>query len=180
MKKDVFINELPAPLPILKGWELLSGICLIFALILWGVTMLRPQMDERIYARFRNLPKATFLEHKDSSLLFLNEACTAFNNKSYNKALQLFKKDTSTAFLYEKELFSGICLLELNKPEEAIPKLKTLKQNKIAEKYREEATWYLALAYLRAHKRNLCKTTLHEIENSPKKVIVEIILKKID
>ena len=177
MKKDIFSKEPAFMLPTLHwaGWLLVAA--LLASLIGGVIFMLRPQMDERIYARYRNIPKATFLENQEARFQLLQEASSAFNAKNYSKALRLFEQDSSVEFHYEKQLFSGICLLELNRAEAVISSFQKAKEQHLPSYINKEITWYLALAYLRNHQRDLCINTLLEIVDEPRKSESQNVLK---
>lgn len=177
MKKDVFAKEPAFKLPPLHwaGWLLVTA--LVASLIGGVVFMLRPQMDERIYARYRNIPQATFLENQGERFPLLQEASIAFNTKNYSKALRLFEQDSSVEFRYEKQLFSGICLLELNNSEAVIASFKKAKEQHLPPYIDKEITWYLALAYLRNHQRDLCSNTLLELIDEPRKSEAQNVIK---
>jgi tetratricopeptide (TPR) repeat protein len=169
MNKAVFSKDLPFTFPIIhwSGWLLLVGF--VFYLIVGVIAMLRPQMDERLYARYRNIPQADFLDGQDSLFPILKKACLAFNTKNYNKALSLFEQDSSAFFIPEKRLFSGICLLEQNQLEEASATFQEMKIMNLPPNYQMDANWYLALSHLRNHQRSLCENTLQEIVGEPRK-----------
>ncbi len=169
MKKAVFSKEPPFTFPTThwSKWLLVTGF--FFSLIVGVVYMLRPQMDERLYARYRNIPQADFLAGQDTLFPLLKEACLAFNTKNYSKALSLFEQDGSTLFIPEKQLFSGICLLELNQLDKAIITFQEMKSMNLSLNYQMDTSWFLALSYLRKHQRSLCKNTLLEIIAEPRK-----------
>ena len=128
------------------------GVIALAAGVMAGtVWILRPQMDERLYAKYRNLPQAQFLSPGDTSLA---EACAAHNLKQYTKALPLFQRDTQAKYTTETRFFSAICLLELNKMKEAEALLEPIATSNHA--LQPEALWYLALSHLRRHDRKGC------------------------
>ena len=137
----------------------LGVITLAVGVMAGTVWMLRPQMDERLYAKYRNLPQVQFLLPGDTSL---SEACTAHNLKQYTKALPLFQRDTQTKYATETRFFSAICLLELNKMTEAEALLAPIATSN--HPLQSEALWYIALSHLRRHDRKGCLKYLHELE----------------
>lgn len=153
----------PAPLPRFRWWMALLGLLFTAVVVAGVVRMLRPQMDERLYARFRNLPKAQFLTPADSSRSALFQACEAYNLKRYSRAVPLFLSDTSQAYALERRFFRGICLMELEKLQEAEALFKEVRALSAAGSYWKECDWYLALCYLRGHKRGRCIEKLREI-----------------
>lgn len=136
----------------------LGFIALAAGVMAGTVWMLRPQMDERLYAKYRNLPQAQFLLPGDTSLA---EACAAHNLKQYTKALPLFQRDTQTKYATETRFFSAICLLELNKMKEAEALLEPIAISN--HPFQPEALWYMALSHLRRHDRKGCLKYLHEV-----------------
>jgi hypothetical protein len=136
------------------------GVIALAAGVMAGtVWMLRPQMDERLYAKYRNLPQAQFLLTGDTSLA---EACAAHNLKQYTKALPLFQRDTQTKYATETRFFSAICLLELNKMKEAEALLTPIVESN--HPLQPESLWYTALSHLRRHDRKGCLLYLKEVE----------------
>lgn len=169
----------PAPLPRFPIWTwpiLLVAVGLALAGI---VRLLRPQMDERIYARFRTLPQAQFLP-ADAPDGPLKSACAAYNVKAYSKALQLFRQDTQSRYTVERQLYSGICLLELNDTKAAGAQLEALLRANPESPLRDEMLFYQGLCHLRAHRRGACREALLQVTpGSPRQTAIHHVLDKI-
>jgi len=75
------------------------------------------------------------------------KAFTAYEDENYRLALELFKELQQKHADSYIDFYKGIVLMQLNKPEEAIPVLESY----IASngELKDRATWYLALAYLK-------------------------------
>lgn len=152
-----------APLPRIRWW--MWGLIALFSvLVIAGVVrMLRPQMDERLYARYRNLPQAHFMTPADSACSNLSAACAAFNLKQYTKALPLFEADNCPGYTEEKRLFVALCHLELNRMKEAEAQLALILDQGAQHPLHTEALWYTALSHLRRHDRAGYETFLRAV-----------------
>lgn len=167
---DPFVSVPPAPLPQWPAWKWLLVALLSVAIVPVTVRMLRPQMDERLYAKYRNLPQAVFLKENDHPLA---EACAAFNLKQYTRALPLFERDTHAAYALEKQFFSGLCLLELNKMKPAEERLRpVLNSNHPLNK---EAIFYTALSQLRRHDRKGALALLQQLDGTDMRHSPEVL-----
>ena len=141
-------------------WAIAAGVAGLVAAWL----LLRPAGSEDLYARYRNFDEASFtLMGNDSAQQSRQIAAEAFNNKDYataSKALQAYLQTHPDEL--ELQLYSGFCFLELgqyNKAISAFQKIRATPNNAWAE----EATWYLALTYLRQNNRDQCAKTLRSI-----------------
>ncbi len=155
---DPFAAQPAQPLPRWGIWGWTIVVALGLGVVLATVPMLRKQMDERLYAKFRNLPQAKFLPEGQQHPL--RAACDAYNLKQYTKALPLFDNNTDTVFVIEKQFFSALCLLELNKMPKAEQRLQPIAQGQ--HPLRQEALWYTALSHIRRHDRKGGLRLLHQ------------------
>jgi predicted Zn-dependent protease len=175
---DPFLEEPFMPRWSVPWWAwILAGVGVILV-IAGTVWMLRPQMDERLYARYRKLPEAAFVPPGDAVYQELAAASLLFNQKKYTKALVQFAGDTAQLYKGEVQLFQGICLLELNQMKEAealfLPLISP--QNKL----KEEAMWYTALSRLRRHDRKGCREILLDITfQNPRYAQAQSLLQRI-
>lgn len=158
---DPFLDE-----PFMSRWNMAwwGWVLLVVAAVLviaGTVKMLRPQMDERLYARFRKLPEAAFVVPADSCCSDIADACQLYNQKKYTKALAAFQQSAPNRFASEIMLYKGICLLELNQMQPAESMLAPLAgQSSFSGK---EADWYIALSRLRRHDREGCLSVLRQM-----------------
>ena len=77
----------------------------------------------------------------------------AYQNKDYATALQRFKVMSQVDENYL--IYKAICLLETDKTKDAISLLEELVGNGEGTEYYQQACWYLALAYLRNHDKDI-------------------------
>ena len=151
-------------------WRWAIGGLVAVAVVFATVRMLRPQMDERLYAKYRDLPKAAFLPNDQHPL---HPACAAFNLKQYSKALPLFEKDTHTQFALEKAFFEALCLLELNKMSAAEARVYPVTTS--THHLKNEAIWYTALSRLRRHDRKGCVQLLRQLDGATMRTKAETV-----
>jgi hypothetical protein len=148
---------------------LLLALVVFCAGAVWGtVHLIRPQMDERMYARFRRLPQAdASLPTADSSAAWAQAWAVGaqhFNDKNYHDALDSMRVVMRAAPDHEgARFFAALCLLECVEMPAATQLLTPLRQD-TASRWQQEATWYLALARLRNHDRAGCLRLLDSME----------------
>lgn len=162
--KDPFLQEPPLGRIQIPRWAW-PVIGLVSVLIIMGtVRMLRPQMDERLYARYRKLPTADFLPPGDSCCPGLPEAMQLYNEKKYTAALNAFQTAKPGTWTNETRLFSGICYLELNNMKMAeVTLVPLLSERSIPGR---QAGWYTALSRLRRHDRKGCIALINGFDES--------------
>ncbi len=163
-------------LPLGAWWAAAAAAALLIAAWLF----LRPPANERLYARYRQLPDAAFtIRNAATDQQYLQRAEQAFNSKDYAAALA-----TLQTYLQnqpgnvEAQLFAGLCLLELRRPAEAQTILQTISAG--ANAWSDEASWYLALACLLQNKRAECAEILQRIpQNSGHYAEAQELLNKV-
>lgn len=142
----------------------LYGLLAAAAVVLLGLAwwFLRPPADERLYARYRQFPEAAFtLKSGTSPDTRLAAASEDFNAGRYEKALPVFQNHLSAQpDDDEARLFAGLCLLELNRPDDALALFRDISPG---SSWADEANWFRALATLRAHDRSGCAALLRAI-----------------
>jgi hypothetical protein len=152
-----------------------GALLLALATVLGTIRMLRPQMDERLYARFRALPTAQFQINGDT---VLSAACTAFNLKQYTKARPLFDAYSSGPYTDHARFFGALCLLEHNKMKEAEAVLSNL--DEAEQSLKDESIWYHALSQLRRHDRKGCLLSLQRLSpQSPRWEMYQKLMEKL-
>jgi tetratricopeptide (TPR) repeat protein len=111
------------------------------------------------YGDYNQYETAQFTERGDNDTN-LKDAQDFFNAKQYQKAVTSFEKLQP---LNKPELlyFYSISLIETDNYAKAEIILKTLKNG--TSVYKDKATWYLALSYLKQKKIDECKTYLKQI-----------------
>jgi TolA-binding protein len=108
-----------------------------------------------------------------------NFAIIEFNEKEYEEASVLFsqiiKKDSSNIAIY---FYNGICLIELNKLDDAIKTFQYIIKYKDTL-YVEHAEWYLGLCYLKNNQIDLAKKQftliVNEEDNYHKKNAIKLL-----
>ena len=95
----------------------------------------------------------------------VSEAMTLYGKHEFPKAIELFEQRLKE-FPKDNEsyLYSGICYLELKDLTKAEENFKKARIN--SESFYPEATWYLALCYVRGGKMDQAKTLLQELTDS--------------
>ncbi len=135
----------------LKSWLFSIGVGAIIVLaaaLLWLTLGLSP--GEKIFKKhYETLPnQITASSYGQSNADLKAQAFQAYEAKDFEKAAQLFDRipsrpDSEYVFLYH-----GICQLELDRPEKAIPLLNLVKSNSTTAS-KEVASWFAALAYFK-------------------------------
>lgn len=108
----------------------------------------------------------------------LTRAQQAYDNKTYQKALNIFSEypDNNDALMAK-----GNCEFLLDKPEKAIATFKQLSDRKIDVHQKAMAKWYLALSFLKFENVNEAKNSLQLIpKDSNYYKDAQTILKKMD
>jgi len=148
-------------------WILLAAV--VVALMLWFLWPKTNNNPQKLYAAHRHFPIASFVVKGSAGV---NEASLAlaeadFNQKKYDSALtalQTYLGNESNDL--EARFFAGLCQLETGHLSEAESTFLMLKGSGSA--WSDEASWYLALTYLRQGALDRCVTTLQQIApNTP-------------
>jgi tetratricopeptide (TPR) repeat protein len=105
------------------------------------------------------------------SILLIKEGMDLYNEKDYNKAIPIFKdylkNNTNASDFNQIELYLAVSLLSNGETEQStviLEKLVALNKRII----KEDATWYLSLAYARTGKIDEAKVQLENLSNSEK------------
>ena len=139
-------------------WAVAAGLALL--LVAW--LFLRPPAHERLYARYQQIPEASFTLRGDAGTQHLKTAEQAFNRKDYAAALQALQ-----AYLADKpddpeaQFFSGLCLAGLERWQEAGEVFGQIAGSRNV--WAAEARWQQALVLLRQNQIARCKETLGSI-----------------
>ncbi len=122
---------------------------------------LRPPQHERLYAQYRDLPKASFAVRGADGIITAERAAEAFNRKQYEEALLLIREYLAqNPEDVEARYFEGLSLLELSRSAEARAVLAQIEK---VPAWADEARWYVALSYLRENEMELCRQQLEQI-----------------
>ena len=116
---------------------------------------------EPSYSDFANYNQISLTVRGTSDAL-LKEAETAFNNKNYEEAEQLFNQILEqVSSNTEIQLYKSITLIETNQFDEADELLEGISEGNSI--YKNKATWYLALSKLKQNNLESCKSILKSI-----------------
>jgi tetratricopeptide (TPR) repeat protein len=137
-----------------KPWYYAVAASIVVVIGTW--MMMQNNAD---YSDYNQHETAVFLERSlgDENL---KKAQEAFNAKDYKKAVEAFDKIQDFR-KPELQYFYAIALIETNNYAKAELFLDQLRKGNSV--YKEKATWYLALSYLKQEKLLDCKSTLKEI-----------------
>ena len=151
----------------LKNWLAAASITIL--LILGGGITYHFQtgdsLENRLYAtHYEPLDNnATGLFIKNSSL---NEAKQKYLEGDYTIAWLLYENlPNSLVIETEKQFYSGLILMELNRYDEAIIKLKELPENNESKAILSVAEWYLGLCYLKTKQNSEAIKIFEDIVN---------------
>ncbi len=142
------------------GWAAAAVLLLLLGAWLF---FLRPPYPERLYAQYKELPEASFaVRSGEEQLSLAEEAARAFNRGQYSEALALLERHLEQVpHDTEARYFSGLCLLELKRFEEARRVFAQVEQVPI---WADEARWYTALTDLRQKRIDDCIYRLRQID----------------
>jgi tetratricopeptide (TPR) repeat protein len=130
---------------------------LVIAVFVAIWSLLRPPLHERLYTEYGVYPKAELLLRGggDVTAPDMKPVADAFNRGEYQNALdQLVLYLPNYPHDIEARLLIGLCYLELNKNEDARGAFQQIIRKPNA--WSSEASWFLALSYLRENRRIEC------------------------
>lgn len=163
----------------IKAWGISVGIAL--AIVLAGYFLFKTlgiPTGEKLFNAYYE-PK----QFPDSLIYTKNpmilDAMTHFEKKEFSKAAVLLEKLKSEGDPDFARFYLGLCELELDRPEKAIPSLSLVSQK---SDYFLEATWYGAMSFLKMNKLEEAKRLLNISEANPNQYSekAEEILKKMN
>ena len=125
--------------------------------VLIGTWMM--MQNDPSYSDFNQHETAVFIERSDSNEN-LQKAQEAFNKKDYKQAVAAFDKIKDFR-KPELQYFYAIALIETNNYTKAELFLDQLRGGNSV--YKDKATWYLALSYLKQDKKEECKSILKKV-----------------
>lgn len=144
-----------------------ASIAAVFALCFWGFSSYYNKMQKYndLYSSNFDVLSNDYLDTASRGEAVLSEkdsvsfelAKQYYSNSDYEKALKQIEK-----LKYKQPIMQATCLLKLNRTDEAVKLLE--KEYKNTQD--GESGWYLALAYIRAHKKESAIKALKELENS--------------
>lgn len=137
-----------------KPWYYAVAATIVVVIGTWMMMQNDPSYND-----FNQHETAVFVERSDSNE-DLKLAQEAFNKKDYKKAVEAFDKIQDFR-KPELQYFYAIALIETNDYTKAELFLDQLRGGNSV--YKDKATWYLALSYLKQEKKAACKSTLKEI-----------------
>lgn len=136
-------------------WLSIASIAAIIAIV-FSLNIYRDnlRMDEAFRTHYTPLeydPQLMSRGEESPLSLELTEAMDAYQRQDYSAALQKLNAipNLDVNFL----IYKAICLIETDQLPQAIHLLEELVGHGEATEYYQQANWYLALAYLKAHER---------------------------
>jgi len=148
----------------LRPWLAAASVALLVGLGSWFLFFNTPDLNtaDLYAANFTPYDNVVHPIERGNQLEDLKtKAFTAYENKEYPEALELFKE------LYTKQndsyidFYSAMILMQLNKQEEAIPLLEGYIEKE--GELKDRASWYLALAYLKVEDIDRSKEQLNAL-----------------
>jgi TolA-binding protein len=162
-----------------------AAAAVIFLLAFTAVLFftIRPSLNERLYAQYFKPLDGTSLVRSDKQEDMSNRqsAMNEYNDEHYEKSWMMLKdisnRDTADAEVY---FYRGISAMEINDLNDAISSFNIVIKNSTSL-YIDEATWYLALSYLKKNDRLVAETQFKKIveSNSNHKDEAQEILEKL-
>lgn len=163
----------------IKTWSITAGTA--FAIVVVGYflfkTLSMPPGEKLFLSYYEPIEIADSLINSENRMV--DEAISNFRNKDYEQAESLFdklKEEDESGFA---QFYLGLCQLELDRPEKAIPNLSLVSQK---SDYFFEATWYGAMSFLKLNKLEEAKRLLLISDANPNfySAKAEEILQKIN
>lgn len=179
------INEKRWVLKILYSrWQYAAAVLLLLISISAVLFFtLRPSLNERLYSQyFKSYNKTNYYRSaNESSATDLTIALNEYSNQNYEKSWILLKEISDRDKTDAAFFFRGMSAMETNKLDDAILSLKKVMSND-SSLYIDQATWYLALCYLKNDDRVNARIYLKKVidNNYNHKGDAEEILGKIE
>lgn len=148
----------------IKTWGITVGIAIVIVVV--GLLLIRSLSmppGEKLFLKYYE-PKPVPDSVINSENQMLNEAISNFRNKEYQEAQSLFEKLKDEDESGFAQFYLGLCQLELNRPEKAIPTLSLVSQK---SDYYFDATWYGAMSFLKMNKLEEAKKLLMISDANP-------------
>lgn len=168
-----------------KKWMIAASLLIIVGIGTWGVKSIYYPSNETLYADYFEPSRNTIqpIVRGESINTIEYRAFVAYETQNYHKAINLFNsvKNPDEAYI---DFYKGICLMETDKPFEAIEILKPLSIMSDLEGknigFNEKARWYLALSYLKVNDDTNAIKTLqlilkNEVSNYKKEASTELV-----
>lgn len=163
----------------IKTWSITAGIALAIVVVGYFLfkTLSMPPGEKLFLSYYEPIEIADSLINSENPMV--DEAISNFRNKEYERAESLFdklKEEDESGFA---QFYLGLCQLELDRPEKAIPTLSLVSQK---SNYFFEATWYGAMSFLKLNKLEEAKRLLLISDANPNfySAKAEEILQKIN
>lgn len=140
------------------AWAVAASVAILLMWLFWP-----SNPERRLYAEYRRFPEAAFVTRGDQpDQTDLAAATEAFNRGDYDQALAILQRRLQTPpDDPEVRLFAALCQLELGQTREAAAALEQIRAAPGA--WAGEATWFLALTFLKEKNRDRCAETLRQI-----------------
>ncbi|WP_155600622.1 hypothetical protein [Zobellia amurskyensis] len=146
----------------LRPWLVAASLVLLVGISSWLIFFNRPDIDsQQLYAsNFAPYENVVHPIERGEQLEDLKtRAFIAYENESYQQAIELFKtlndKNNDKYIIF----YEAISLMQLNKHREATPLLESYIEDN--GELKDRAIWYLALTYLKLNKIEECKEQLN-------------------
>lgn len=154
-EKATTVQTKLTPSRIKRLWLSVSSIAAIIAIVFsLNIYQQNSRMDETFRTHYSPLeydPQLMARSENSSLSSELTETMEAYQRQDYSTALQKFNNipNVDENFL----IYKAICLIETDQLIQAISLLEDLVSHGKATEYYQQANWYLALAYLKAHEK---------------------------
>jgi len=141
-------------------WSIAASIAILIGVSWFGYnTYSEPNYDDLFDANFESYPNTVqVITRGETNLSNEKTAFIAYESENYEEAINLFGKlDQDLNYL---DFYMGISYLKIGDSEKAIAMFK--KSSTEDHEFREAASWYLALAYLKNNDEQNAKATLEQ------------------
>jgi hypothetical protein len=144
----------------------LSSAATIAVLITIYTLSIKPTSNTEIYAAYIQKTELPSLIERSDTLNDLAKAQDHFENKAYDKALNIFEIEMSNEKIHDATiyLYTGISQLELNQFREAEKTFNLLIQSDLIDA--PKGKWYMALLYIKSNNIDKARQLLTEIVNT--------------
>ncbi|MBL7885863.1 MAG: tetratricopeptide repeat protein [Flavobacterium sp.] len=152
--KEHFASKKETKVIAFKPWYYAVAATIVVVVGTWMM-----MQNDPTYGDYNQHEMAVFVERSDNNEN-LQKAQEAFNKKDYQQAVAAFEKIQDFR-KPELQYFYAIALIETNDFTKAELFLDQLRKGNSV--YKDKATWYLALSYLKQNKKDKCKLVLQQI-----------------
>lgn len=155
LKNKLKARQQEQPKPRKWYWAAAAIMAVALSVTFWFMNQPKPDLFVENYTKFPNIIAP--LTRSETNLTELETAFKAYDTGDYNKAYQLlgeFPDENFAAF------YQGICLIEMEKYNEAILHFEEIS---FQDEYENHRLWYVSLLYIKQNRTEKAKAILEDL-----------------